>query len=297
MGKAGKGGLIAAAIAVAALVGIKLPPDVAAMIEQVVGAPLPAAIVQDDKGAAESRSTAAGQMVEPRVGSRNPADAPAQPPTSSGIADDFRQAKRWMYEIYADHRIDAYCGCPFDQSRRNIDTAACGYRIKEDRTRGSRIEAEHVIPASWLGKPRACWEQRGCFDAADRRVEGRNCCLATDAEFRQAHNDLNNLLPTIGELNKHRGSYPLGEVRGEPRDYGQCDFEVRSRGPVEPPPEIRGDIARIGFYMKDRYNADIRQRQMQTFRQWDKDDPVDDWERERNRRIAAKQGIGNRYVQ
>lgn len=213
---------------------------------------------------------------------------------NSRIAGDFRKAKHWLYDIHADHRIDFYCGCGFDKSRRKIDTRECGYKIQEDRTRGGRIEAEHVIPASWFGKPRACWNERNCRNDRGELVDGRDCCLATDESFVQAHNDLHNLQPAIGELNKHRGSYPFGEIRGESREYGSCDFEVERS--VEPPPGVRGDIARTAFYMRDRYGVELRGNQVRMLEQWAKADPVDQWERQRNERIAHKQGVSNPYI-
>lgn len=282
--------LLIAAIVVVGLgaLGVKLPEPVANVLQQ---AGVDVSSLRAGAGSSHSEPAAAAA----RVGA-----AAATAVGNNGVAGDFREAKRWLYSVHADHRLDFYCGCGFDQSRRNIDTSSCGYKVKEDRTRGGRIEAEHVIPASWLGQARACWRAPNCQDERGRPVQGRDCCLATDAEFVTAHNDLHNLQPTVGELNKHRGSYPFGEVRGEPRDYGRCDFEVTDSGRsrrVEPPENVRGDIARTAFYMRDRYGVELRGDQVAQFRQWNTADPVDDWERLRNQRIAKKQGISNSYVE
>lgn len=48
--------------------------------------------------------------------------------------------------------------------------------------------------------------------------------------------------------------------------------------------------------MRDEYGVSISRQQQQLFEAWAKQDPVDAWERERNRRIAAIQGHGNPYV-
>ena len=210
--------------------------------------------------------------------------------------DDFRAAKRALYTVYDDHRDTLYCGCSYDTSRRKINTEQCGYQINEDRVRGNRIEAEHIVPASWIGKPRACWEQRDCRDDRGREVSGRACCLATDAEFRAAHNDLHNLAPTVGELNKHRSAAPFGMIDGEERRYGRCDFEVAHRRRVEPRPSVRGDIARVAFYMEQRHGVEIRAKQKRTLQRWAQADPVDEWERTRNIRIERVQGNRNPFV-
>jgi len=109
--------------------------------------------------------------------------------------------------------------------------------------------------------------------------------------------DLHNLVPAIGEINGDRSNYSFSMLEGEPRTYGSCDFEVDFKTrKAEPAPNIRGDIARIYFYMQDRYKLKSSKKQMQLFEAWDKLDPVDDWERERNKRIETVTGTFNKFV-
>lgn len=97
-----------------------------------------------------------------------------------------------------------------------------------------------------------------------------------------------NLVPAIGEINGNRSNYSFTALEGEPRVYGTCDFEVDFKArKAEPAPEVRGDIARIYFYMQDTYDLQISDKQIQLFTAWDKEDPIDDWEREKLKRIAA----------
>ena len=57
-----------------------------------------------------------------------------------------------------------------------------------------------------------------------------------------------NLVPAVGEINGDRSNYKFGLIEDEPRVYGTCDFEVDFRNRIaEPPPHVRGDIARIYF--------------------------------------------------
>ncbi len=86
---------------------------------------------------------------------------------------------------------------------------------------------------------------------------------------------------------------------------GQRVFQVR--------PERRGDVARAHFYLVARYalddtigivfdddgrleNGRIDDTEEAVLRQWSEEDPVDDWERERNARIEALQGNRNPFV-
>ena len=101
----------------------------------------------------------------------------------------------------------------------------------------------------------------------------------------------------MGEINGDRSNYPFGELSGEARVYGDCDIEIdRDRDLAEPPDYVRGDIARVYLYMAETYNFGLDDSQRALFERWHKDDPPDDWERERNRRIEKIQGRGNRFI-
>ena len=103
--------------------------------------------------------------------------------------------------------------------------------------------------------------------------------------------DLHNLTPAIGEINADRSNYRFGVLPNNSLQHGACDFKVDFKGRVaEPQNEIKGQIARIYFYMHDRYDLAMSRQQQQLLMAWDKQYPVIDWERERNRRIACPHG-------
>jgi deoxyribonuclease I len=231
-------------------------------------------------------SYSTGDYTAPAVG-----DLPNTP-------DSFAAARRLLYdEVFADNRVTFYCGCPFDADR-TPDLAACGYEIRGNEERATRIEAEHVVPAYWIGHTRPCWREPLCTDGQGQPFKGRRCCERIDPVFRAAHNDLHNLWPAIGEINADRGNYRFGMLPGEPREYGQCDFEVDHQlRRAEPPPHIRGDIARISFYMEQTYGVAISDQQRRLYEAWNRQDPPDAWEIERNERIKRIQGRGNSFVE
>ena len=77
-----------------------------------------------------------------------------------------------------------------------------------------------------------------------------------DPEFRAAFVDPHNLFPADGEVNNDRGNHAYGNVPGEPRLYGVCDFEVGSSPKVaEPDKCVRGELARAMLYMEDQHGA------------------------------------------
>lgn len=238
---------------------------------------------------------------------RAPPAAPAAEdvgPRRPAIALGFDRAKRVAArEVYADHRVEAYCGCTFTELG-DIDPTACGYVPRGRSSRTRRMEWEHVVPAKRLGGHLACWrgETDGCKTAGKK---GRECCSRSaatggDPLFHAMEGDLHNLVPAVGELNGDRSDRPYGTVEGEPRDYGRCDFEIdraAGRGGVaEPPDAIRGDVARVWLYAVDVWGLTVTPVETSLLEQWSEADPVDAWERERDRRIEHAQGNRNHRV-
>ncbi|WP_348703119.1 endonuclease [uncultured Neptuniibacter sp.] len=166
------------------------------------------------------------------------------------------------------------------------DLKSCGYKPRKNANRASRIEWEHVMPAWAFGHQMQCWQQGG-----------RKAC-GKIPQFKKMESDMHNLVPAIGEVNGDRSNYSFTQLAGEPRVYGACDMEVDFKArKVEPTDAVRGDIARTYFYMRDRYGLNLSKQQTQLLNAWNKLDPVDAWEIERNRSIKEIQGNGNPYVE
>lgn len=195
----------------------------------------------------------------------------AEPPQS------FSQAKKVATEIYADHQVSFYCGCSYTRQGKKLtpDLQSCGYKPRKELKRASRIEWEHIVPAWVFGHQLQCWQDGG-----------RSNCKKNSEKFRQMEADLMNLVPAIGEINGNRSNYSFAMLEGEPRVYGKCDFEVDFKArKVEPAPAVRGDIARVYWYMRDAYGLKISDKQQKLFEVWSKLDPIADWEAEKNKRI------------
>lgn len=202
---------------------------------------------------------------------------------------DFDEAKRLAERVYSDHPEEFYCGCRItwrNGGKDLVDFNSCGYQIRKDPTRAQRIEWEHVVPASWFGQPMACWRQGG-----------RENCSKRDETFKRMEADMHNLTPSVGEVNGDRGNMPFGLVAADKARYGKCTTRVDMASErVEPRDKVKGDAARIAFYMADRYQVKLDDRQIALLRRWAEQDPVDAWEMERDRRIAQHMGWRNPYV-
>ena len=106
-----------------------------------------------------------------------------------------------------------------------------------------------------------------------------------------------NIYPTIGEVNALRSNYSMDIIKGEKREFGECDVEIMDKK-VEPRQSIRGEIARTYMYMDSAYpgRGIISNKNSELFDAWNKSDPVDEWECERAKRIEEIQGNRNEIV-
>lgn len=166
---------------------------------------------------------------------------------------NWEHSKRQVYERDQGTKT-IYCKCTWADHR--VDLTSCGYVPRRNARRAQRTEVEHIVPAYRFGHFRPCW-QRG----------GRSDCYKNDPEFRACHNDPHNLAIAVGEINGDRSNYRFGDLSGEAREYGKCDFEVRG-GTAEPPPAVRPRIAQAYFYMARRCGFELTDREHELFTRW-----------------------------
>lgn len=148
---------------------------------------------------------------------------------------------------------------------------------------GRGINIEHVLPMAWVMREEGC--------------RSRKLCRQTSQRFNRIEADMHNLYPSRSDINRVRSSFPFGEIAGEKREFGRCDFEFHPRQRVvEPRPASRGNIARALFYMHDTYGLKLFRRQATLMKKWNREDPPDAEERRRNELIAKYQGNRNRFI-
>lgn len=153
------------------------------------------------------------------------------------------------------------------------------------------------MPAEAFGRSFREWREGhpACVDSRGKPFKGRNCASKMSKAFRFIEANLYNLVPEAAETNTLRSNYSIGMPVGEPREFGACDVEIQNRT-FEPRPDIRGDVARIYFYMDKAYpGREIISRQnRKLFEARSREDSVDEWERERAQQIERIQGNANR---
>lgn len=126
---------------------------------------------------------------------------------------------------------------------------------------------------------------------------------------RGAGTDIHHLRPTDVQVNGLRGNLDF--------DYGGsavsgCDGCLRTATSWEPPDEVKGDVARMLFYMAVRYESgdavDLELNDLvnngstpyhgkiSVLLEWHEQDPVSAWEQQRNEKIEDIQGNRNPFV-
>ncbi|MFZ4403395.1 MAG: endonuclease I family protein [Pseudobdellovibrionaceae bacterium] len=113
--------------------------------------------------------------------------------------------------------------------------------------------------------------------------------------------DLHHLFPTDSELNSIRGSFKFGEVTRD-RMILKCPVSrfgsSSTSGDLvfEPPKVHRGNVARALFYFSTRYDLPIDSNEESTLKKWNKEDPVDLEELDRQEKIFQLQGNRNPFI-
>jgi len=191
-----------------------------------------------------------------------------------------------LYEGYkkTDTRADGYVRDWYSNStnyRHGVDNK--GNYSKE----GDMYNREHTVPQSWFGS--------GVIKS-----------------------DIVQVVPTDGYVNNKRGNYPFGEVANityqSANAYsklGSCKTSGYNGTVFEPNDEIKGDIARIYFYMVTCYESQAASWSHSVFStayngfekwaldmlmRWSQQDPVDDIETARNNAVYDVQNNRNPFV-
>jgi len=187
--------------------------------------------------------------------------AMAKPPNTAY----FKNMPLFWSQLYGNGGSTLYCNQSFGSQK------------------GRQINIEHIFPMGWVTKALGCGS--------------RSHCRTVSPRFNKIEADMHNLYPALAKINTARGSQAYGMVKGEPRRFGSCDFEIdQKKRKVEPRPAIRGNIARAMFYMHATYGLRLFPRQAKLLKQWHREDPPDREERYRNPIIEQLQGRRNPFI-
>jgi deoxyribonuclease-1 len=196
---------------------------------------------------------------------------------------DFNEAKKSLYKIYQEHRETFYCSCLFDEFGHIITLGP--YLPENTPAEQLKLEWEHIVPASLLGKNLSCWNKESCTVKAR---SNRECCRLTSKDFREREGNLYNLVPSIRLANRLRSNYKPGIVVNKLSAIKVCKIHIdKKRKVFEPDDSLKGFIARTYLKMDALYSLPLSDKDRLLFQNWDLLYPRDDWERRREEIIDS----------
>jgi len=209
----------------------------------------------------------------------------------------FREAKKHLFDVHGTQGKTIYCQCHYNEM--SISHKECGFKAKKLKKRAYRLEWEHIVPAHAFGHSFLSWREghENCR-GKKKRYKGRRCTQKVEPHFNYMEADLYNLFPSVGAINQARSNFSMAEIPGDiGKIFGSCQVKIYERK-VEPPAQMKGDIARVYYYMHKAYpgRGIISDKNEKLFAAWDKMDPVDEAECTRNFKIELLQKNPNEFV-
>jgi len=138
------------------------------------------------------------------------------------------------------------------------------------------------------------YESQRMIDHFDCGTKSR--CRRSNTNYKYAASDLHNIYPVSPRVELNRRSARYAELPENKDQFPNLNCSYKSYfQTVEPADEIKGDIARIIFYMHDSYDLPIPDG-VQMLMEWNANDPVSQSEIDRNILIETIQGNRNRFI-
>ena len=141
------------------------------------------------------------------------------------------------------------------------------------------LNVGHVYPSNWISEHLGCRSER--------------TCLRTNEQYSTIISDMQNMVPVEAyHYFKIKGSI-FGNL-DDTIEASECGVKKRLHI-IDPPDALKGDVARIHFYMHHRYQLPLNSN-FAFFKEWHQADPPDAIEKARNQRIKQAQGNDNPFI-
>ena len=134
------------------------------------------------------------------------------------------------------------------------------------------LTVSHIYPVSWISKALDCRSQRSCL---------------------RSNKNYQNMVPVESIYHFKLKDSVFGEL-DDTTEANECNIK-KSYHILEPPKDMKGDVARIHFYMHKQYNLPLSSSSF-FLKAWSKEDPPSKEEIEKNRRIKEVQGNENPFI-
>lgn len=168
--------------------------------------------------------------------------------------------KHFWGNLYKEGGTTFYCKKPF--SKKNV-----------------LVTDSHIYANAWVRVYLDCGTPRQCRNENDL--------------YKRITSDLHNIVPADSRFELKRKNAHFGEL-GSEVEVEDCGFR-RSFQLLQPPKDIKGDIARAILYMHEAYDLPTRG-SIVDLKNWNKADRPSEEEIARNKRIGEIQGNENPFI-
>lgn len=141
------------------------------------------------------------------------------------------------------------------------------------------LTVSHIYPTSMITKALDCRSERSC--------------MRTNKQYQDILSDLHNMVPVNSFYHFKLKDSIFGNL-DESNDANECGLKKRYHL-IEPADQIKGDVARIHFYMHKQYALPLSGN-FTFLKAWHEKDPVSNEERAKNKLIFEIQGTDNPFV-
>lgn len=175
---------------------------------------------------------------------------------------DYKQviSEGFWEDAYPQGGNTFYCDAPFDQY-------------------SAILTVSHIYPSAWISKHLECRSERSC--------------LRSNSKYQTMLSDLHNMVPVKSMYHFTLKDSIFGNLDAS-IEGNECSIK-KKYNIIEPPDSLKGDVARIHFYMHKQYGLPLNNSSL-FLKAWAQNDPPSREEIEKNTRIKHSQGNENPFV-
>ncbi|WP_345975370.1 endonuclease [Sulfurimonas sp. HSL3-7] len=205
------------------------------------------------------------------------------------------QAIKLIKKIHFDYKKTWLNSCDYTYDLQScmdktmVDTSTCSVQ-EQNQT----VKWIQVVPDSFYGRNRECMNEEVCVSKyTGKNYKGKRCCRQSDAAYRKMEADLFNFIPVVSSIADKRKDQIFMKVDKAEYVVGKVKMDAKA---IEPPDNLKGDIARVYLYMNERYGLDLTLEEKEDYYYWHKLDSVDKRECAIAKTIMKIQGSTNRWI-
>jgi len=186
------------------------------------------------------------------------------------IASDYPQPKSFTHAVKIFKQIDMSNKHTFFTNKEyDYDPATCMRNLYLKDNHEVDVVFSRIVPEDMMVKDLSCYKEDICTDMMGKIYHGKRCCRKIDKVYKAYEKDIFNIIAVEkGSIYSHEN----------------------------PPNRVKGNIARVYLYMQLHHQLKLTKAQVKRYKQWNKEDAVDENECALYKQIFKIQGRENPWI-